>query len=152
MLADLRDTSPELILHGGDLADSGSSPVEIIDQIRDLGCLALPETRTKCSSIRSRSLRLRRSPHLQPLFDVIEEMAAATRERLGAERLEWLRGLPHLHIHGPVALVHASPASAWHAPAVDASGAALESMYVPLGQPVAVHGHIHRPYIRRTPP
>lgn len=31
VLADLRQTSPDLILHGGDLADSGSSPVEIVD-------------------------------------------------------------------------------------------------------------------------
>src|SRR2546430_472448 len=37
VLADLKQTSPDLILHGGDLADSGSSPVEIVDRIRDLG-------------------------------------------------------------------------------------------------------------------
>ena len=37
VLADLRQTSPDLILHGGDLADGGSSPVEIVDRIRDLG-------------------------------------------------------------------------------------------------------------------
>ena len=37
VLADVRETSPDLILHGGDLADSGSSPAEIVDQIRDLG-------------------------------------------------------------------------------------------------------------------
>jgi protein phosphatase len=37
VLADLRQTSPDLILHGGDLADSGANPVEIVDRIRDLG-------------------------------------------------------------------------------------------------------------------
>jgi predicted phosphodiesterase len=37
VLRDLRETSPDLILHGGDLADGGSSPVEIVDQIRSLG-------------------------------------------------------------------------------------------------------------------
>jgi predicted phosphodiesterase len=37
VLADLRETSPDLVLHGGDLADSGSSPTEIVDRIRDLG-------------------------------------------------------------------------------------------------------------------
>src|ERR1700749_2062570 len=36
VLADLRQTAPDLIFHGGDLADGGSSPVEIIDRIRDL--------------------------------------------------------------------------------------------------------------------
>jgi 3',5'-cyclic AMP phosphodiesterase CpdA len=30
VLADLRETSPDLVLHGGDLADSGSSPTEIV--------------------------------------------------------------------------------------------------------------------------
>ena len=37
VLADLRQTSPDLILHGGDLADGGASPAEIVDCIRDLG-------------------------------------------------------------------------------------------------------------------
>ena len=37
VLADIRQCSPDLVLHGGDLADSGSSPIEIIDQIRSLG-------------------------------------------------------------------------------------------------------------------
>ncbi len=37
VLADLRETSPDLILHGGDLADGGASPAEIVDRIRELG-------------------------------------------------------------------------------------------------------------------
>jgi 3',5'-cyclic AMP phosphodiesterase CpdA len=37
VLADLLITTPDLILHGGDLADSGSSPVEVIDIIRSFG-------------------------------------------------------------------------------------------------------------------
>ena len=37
VLADLRRTAPDLLLHGGDLADGGASPVEIVDCIRDLG-------------------------------------------------------------------------------------------------------------------
>src|SRR5579863_1291602 len=37
VLEDLRETAPDLIFHGGDLADSGSSAVEIVDRIRDLG-------------------------------------------------------------------------------------------------------------------
>ena len=35
--ADLRQVSPDLILHGGDLADMGAHPVEIVDRIRELG-------------------------------------------------------------------------------------------------------------------
>ena len=37
VLADLRNTSPDVVLHGGDLAGPGAGPVEVVDQIRDLG-------------------------------------------------------------------------------------------------------------------
>ena len=149
VLADLRQTSPDLILHGGDLADGGASPVEIVDRIRDLGwqgvvgntdeMLFMPESLTEFG---------KQSPKLQPLFAVIEEMAVATREALGEERLAWLRGLPRVQIHGPMALVHASPESPWRAPMPEASDAELESVYGPLGRPIAIYAHIHRSYIR----
>jgi hypothetical protein len=90
----------------------------------------------------------KQSPKLQPLFAAIEEMATATCEALGEERLAWLRGLPRIQIHGPMALVHASPESPWRAPMPEASDAELESVYGPLGQPIAIYAHIHRSYIR----
>jgi 3',5'-cyclic AMP phosphodiesterase CpdA len=37
VLADLRQTPPDVVLHGGDLADTGSIPAEIVDRIRSLG-------------------------------------------------------------------------------------------------------------------
>src|SRR5260370_27845903 len=77
-------------------------------------------------------------------------MAGVTREALGEERLAWLRGLPRVQIHDPMALVHASPESPWRAPAPEASDAELESVYSPLGQPIAFYGHIHRSYIRNV--
>jgi len=36
VLADLRETSPDLVLHGGDLVIGGSSPTEVVDRVRDL--------------------------------------------------------------------------------------------------------------------
>src|SRR3979411_1992032 len=79
VLADLRQTAPDLILHGGDLADAGASPVEIVDLIRDLGwqgvvgntdeMLFMPESLQEFAN---------KSPKLRPLFAVIEEMAAWT--------------------------------------------------------------------------
>jgi predicted phosphodiesterase len=81
VLADLRQTSPDLILHGGDLADAGASPAEIVDRIRDLGwqgvvgntdeMLTTPDSLKKFAD---------QSPKLQHLFAVIEEMVRATRE------------------------------------------------------------------------
>ena len=149
VLADLRQTSPDLILHGGDLADSGASPAEIVDRIRDLGwqgvagntdeMLFRPGSLTEFAS---------QSPKLQPLFSAIAEMAAATRGALGEERLAWLRGLPRKQMHGAMALVHASPGSLWRAPAPDAGDAELETVYGPLGQSIAIYGHIHHPFVR----
>ena len=149
VLADLRETSPDLILHGGDLADAGASPTEIVDQIRDLGwqgvvgntdeMLFRPESLIEFAS---------QSPQMQPLLSIIQEMAAATREALGEERLAWLRALALRQIHAPVALVHASPESPWRAPAHNATDGELESVYSPLAQPVAIYAHIHRPFIR----
>ena len=151
VLADLRQSSPDLILHGGDLADGGSSPREIVDRIRDLGwhgvlgntdeMLARPESLTEFAS---------QTQQMKPLLFVIEEMAAATREALGEERLAWLTELPRVQMQGPVALVHASPDSPWRCPMPEASDAELEAVYRPLGQAIAVHGHIHRSYIRRV--
>jgi predicted phosphodiesterase len=149
VLADLRQTSPDLILHGGDLADGGASPAEIVDRIRDLGwqgvvgntdeMLFKPESLTDFA---------KQSPKLQPLFAEVEEMAVATREALGEDRLTWLRDLPRIQIQGPMALVHASPDSLWRAPLPEASDAELESVYGPLGQPIAIYGHVHRSYVR----
>jgi predicted phosphodiesterase len=149
VLADLRATSPDLILHGGDLPHGGASPAEIVDRIRDLGwqgvlgntdeMLFRPESLTEFAN---------QSPQLQPLFAAIEEMAAATCEALGQERIGWLRSLPRIQMHGPMALVHASPESTWRSPAHTANDAELESVYGPLGKPVAVYGHIHHSYIR----
>ena len=82
ILADLRETSPDLILHGGDLADSGSSPVEIVDRIRDLGWPGVAGN-TDEMLFRPESLQLP-----GPLGAAIAEMAAATRAALGAERID----------------------------------------------------------------
>jgi predicted phosphodiesterase len=151
VLADLRQTSPDVVFHGGDLADGGAGPVEIVDRIRDLGwqgvvgntdeMLFMPESLKEFAQ---------RSPKLQPLFAAIEEMAVATREALGEEKLAWLRGLPRIQIHGPMALVHASPGSSWRAPTHTATDVELESVYKPLGQSIAIYAHIHHSYIRNV--
>jgi predicted phosphodiesterase len=149
VLADLRKTSPDLIFHGGDLCHAGASPAEIVDRIRELGwpgvlgntdeMLFLPESLEEFA---------RRAPKLGPLVAVIREIAVATREALGEDRLAWLSELPRRQIHEPMALVHASPENLWRAPAPEASDAELESVYGPLDQSIAVYGHIHRSYIR----
>ncbi len=149
VLIDLRQTAPDLVLHGGDLADGGASPSEIVDQIRDLGWSGVvgnadqmlfdPQTLTDAA---------RQSPGLQALLPKIEEMAAVTRELLGDERLGWLRGLPLAHLRDELALVHAGADTAWRAPSPEASDTELQSAYKSLNRPLAIYAHIHRPYIR----
>ena len=149
VLADLRQTSPDLVLHGGDLADGGSSPVEIIDHLRELGwpgvigntdeMLSMPETFEKFA---------RERPHLNSLWRVTREMAIVTREWLGAERLIWLRQLPRRQVHSSMVFMHASPETTWSAPAPGANDSELESLYGGLGLPIVAYGHIHLPYVR----
>jgi predicted phosphodiesterase len=149
VLADLRQTSPDLNLHGGDLPHGGSSPAEIVDRIRDLGWQGvLGNTDEMLFQPASLKAFASKSPNLQPLWDAIEDMAVATCEALGEERIAWLRDLPRVQIHGPMALVHASPESTWRSSGHTAGDAELESVYSPLGQPIAIYGHIHHSYIR----
>ena len=149
VLGDLRQTSPDLILHGGDLADIGSSPTEIVDRIRDLGWPGVMGN-TDEMLFRPESLQefAAQSPQMQPLVGILEEIAAAARAALGEERLAWLRALPRKLTYQATALVHARPGDAWRSPAPEAGDADLESVYGPLGQPVAVYAHIHRSYVR----
>ncbi|HUB78919.1 MAG TPA: metallophosphoesterase family protein [Bryobacteraceae bacterium] len=149
VLADLRETSPDLIAHGGDLADNGSSPVEVLDRLRDLAwpgvygntdeMLFDPPSLTRFAS---------GLPQLKAMWDAIEEMAADVRQRLGGERLAWLRALPGALMQEDFVLLHASPQTAWRAPMDSAADADLESAYGRMGRPVVVYGHIHRPYVR----
>ncbi len=95
VLADIRQASPDLVLHGGDLADAGSSPIEIIDRIRALGWQGVMGN-TDEMLVRPDSLEdfARQSSAPPVLWSAIREMASATRSKLGDERLAWLRELP----------------------------------------------------------
>jgi predicted phosphodiesterase len=151
VLADLEQMAPDLVLHGGDLADGGSSPVEIVDRIRDLGWPGVVgNTDEMLSTPESFREFAKQSPKLQPIFDAVEEMAVVTREKLGPERLAWMRDLPRMRAHGPMALVHASPETPWRCPLPEAGDAELESVYGPLAKQIAVYGHVHHPFVRKV--
>ena len=151
VLDDLRAASPDLVLHGGDLAAGGARPVEVIDRVRGLGWQGvLGNTDELLFNPASLTEFAARSPHLKTLFAAIEETAAVTRERLGAERLAWLESLPRTQNAAAIALVHASPASVWQAPGAGAPDAELDSIYAPLDHSIAVYAHIHHPCVRRV--
>ncbi|HEX5431255.1 MAG TPA: metallophosphoesterase family protein [Bryobacteraceae bacterium] len=152
VLADLRETSPDLIFHGGGLADGGSGPAEIVDRVRDLGWEGVlgntDETHTRPDSLEEFASQSAAPPSL---WAAVREMAAWTHTALGQERIAWLSELPRVQIHGSMALVHASPETTWHSPGREASDAELDSVYAPLGKPLAIYGHIHSFFARSLP-
>jgi predicted phosphodiesterase len=151
VLADLRETSPDLILQGGDLPYGGASPAQVLDRIRDLGWPGVVgNTDEVLWDPASLTDYAKSTPAMQALVAPIEEMVAWTREVLGTERIAWLSGVPRVQIHEGIALVHASPESTWRSPGQAASDAELESAYAPLGQPIVVYGHIHHAYVRKV--
>jgi len=149
VLADVRQCSPDLVLHGGDLADIGSSPVEIVDHIRGLGWPGVMGN-TDEMLVRPDSLEefARQSSAPPILWNVIRQIASATRASLGEERLAWLSELPRVKTHADFALVHATPESCWRTPPTEATDAELENLYGSLGRPIVIFGHTHRPFIR----
>ena len=149
VLADIQQASPDLVLHGGDLADAGSSPAEIIDRIRDLGWQGVMGN-TDEMLVQPNALEDFASESSAPpaLWAAIRQIATATREALGEERLAWLRELPSMKIQDAFALVHATPNSCWRAPASESTDAELNALYGSLGKPIVAFGHTHRPCIR----
>ena len=147
---DLERIGPDRVVHGGDLALSGPRPAEVIDRIRELGW---PGIVGNVDELLWRADQLAvleaRAPKLGPLLHLIfESHAPATREMLGAERIEWLRSLPPEWRSEGVLLVHASPGDLWRAPAADASDRELLDAYGDADADLIAYGHIHRPYVR----
>jgi predicted phosphodiesterase len=152
VVADLRITSPDLVLHGGDLADGGASPVEVVDYIRSLGwrgVMGNTDEMLVCPASLEKFAAKSSAP--PSLWRAIRKMAEVTRAFLGEERLGWLRNLPPVHVSSPVALVHASPSDLWRAPAPDAPDADMEAVFGLIRQPVTVYAHIHRSFVRQVP-
>jgi putative phosphoesterase len=151
VVADLRLTSPDSVLHGGDLAASGAHPAEVIDRVRDLGWLGVcGNTDEMLWNRKSLTDYAARFPKLQSILSILDEMIPWTCAALGEERMRWLQTLPYRQRQSSYVLVHASPNDLWQAPLPDASDLELQNAYQSLETAVAVYGHIHRPYVRRA--
>jgi hypothetical protein len=98
-----------------------------------------------------RAVQERNAPKLRDLLRMLfEDYAPATRELIGNERIEWLRGLPAEHREDDLVLLHASPGDLWRAPPPDAEDSVLAETYESYLAEKVVYGHIHRPYVRRV--
>ncbi|MHB8572164.1 MAG: metallophosphoesterase family protein [Candidatus Dormibacteria bacterium] len=147
VIADLRRQSPDVVVHGGDLVFNGPRPAEVVDRIRELGwpgVIGNTDESVWWSGPMERALS--RSPGLLARLSASSRFAA---ERLGDERIDWLRSQPESWQLDAVRLVHASPNDLWNAPGPDATDQELTDTYAADGVEVAVYGHIHRPYVCR---
>jgi putative phosphoesterase len=151
VLADLRQQTPDVVFHGGDLPYGGCNPAEIIDCIADQGWQGvLGNTDEMLWNTEARASLEASAPKLKPLFRVLFDLCGpATTQMIGESRLKLLRELPAELRHGNLALVHASPGNLWRAPMDTAENAEFESAYKGLTAAIVVYCHIHRPFIRK---
>ena len=151
VLAEIDAHSPDLVLHGGDLAFSGSRPAECVDLIRGLGIEGVfgnaDEMLTRPPSMDEFAQAVPGYAHVLP---AIRQLAEATAQRLGTERLDWLASQPLTCLADRLALVHAGPEDCWRSPAHEAEDEELLAQYACLGRDLVVYGHVHVPFIRRV--
>src|SRR5215467_5585737 len=110
VLADLKQVSPDLIIHGGDLAASGSHDPEVVDQIRSLGWPGVVGNTDEMLWKPERLVQIgAQSPAIKKLLDALADRIPIMRASLGDERVQWLKSLPLRYANESVTVVHAGP-------------------------------------------
>ena len=141
-LADLEDRKPDLIVSLGDVAQGGPQPRECVELLRELDC--------PCVFGNSDEFLLTLDLGAEPVDDPKElerllDTARWSREQLGAEGLEFLRGFEPTVQAGRVLCCHATPTS-------------NEDVVLPETPPEQVGrvdaeavaaGHVHQQWLRR---
>jgi putative phosphoesterase len=150
VVVDVERRGVDLAVHGGDLALMGPRPAEVVDRIRELGWPGVVgNTDDLLWRPDEHERQLRRAPKLAPLLELIfDAYAPDTRERLGEERIAWLRTLPPEYRNDELTVVHAQPDDLWRAPMPDATDSELSTTYRSLAAERVGYGHIHRPFTR----
>jgi putative phosphoesterase len=149
VIADLKEVSPDLIVHGGDLLGGGARQAEVVDRIRSLNWPGVYGNTDEMLWNPDRAAEHLQAPALQRVREIVSRHIVATVDAIGDERLQWLRTLPARWSGNGLTVVHAGPDDVWHSPSADASDEELVNTYSPLGSRRVVYGHIHRAYIRR---
>lgn len=142
VIAAVRGESPDLVVHGGDLALNGPRPAEVVDRVRELGWPGIVGNTDEVLWGGMAKVPERARPQFRAMTD-------ATAELLGQERVEWLRRLPWEWRHEELLLVHASPGDLWKAPMPDAGDEELRGVYGGHDAGTVVYCHIHVPFVRR---
>jgi len=138
-LADLEEHSPDLIVALGDVAQGGPQPRECVDLLRDLGCRCVFGNSDEF--LLTLDLGAEQAEDLERLMDT----AQWSREQLGEDGLEFLRGFEPTVQVGRVLCCHATPSS-------------NEDVVLPETPPEQVGaleadavaaGHVHQQWLRR---
>lgn len=151
VLADLAETSPDLVVQGGDLV-GGSRNAEVIDLIRERGWPGVYGNAEEMLWMPEQVTRNVPGPEFERMRNVVlTKTIPFLREAIGDERFAWLKSLPSRWTNHGVTVVHAGPDDVWHSSGASASDEELERVYRPLGSRAVVYGHIHHPFVRRLP-
>ena len=152
VVADVRATGADLVVHGGDLVAGGARPAQVIDRIRELNWPGVYGNAEEMLWMPHRVSESLHAPHLHRIRDlVLTNTIPATLGAIGAERLAWLRGLPRRWSDGGLSVVHASPDDVWPITPANAADEELDRVYGMLCSKQVVYGHIHQPFVRRLP-
>jgi len=143
VIAAVQNESPDLVIHGGDLALNGPRPAEVVDRVRELGWPGIVGNTDEV-------LWGGMAKVPEPVRPQFKAMADATAALLGQERVQWLRRLPWEWRREELLLVHSSPGDLWNAPMPDASDEELLATYGSHDAKTVVYCHIHVPFVRRV--
>ncbi len=132
VLEDAHDVDGVICL--GDLVGYGGNPERCVDEVRGRGWPTLVGNHDRACT----------DPQILAWFnDDAAQAVRWTKQRLDAERVEWLAGLPETLEEAGVMLVHASPRDPIFEYVLDTATAAANLLV--LGGRSCLHGHTHIP-------
>jgi predicted phosphodiesterase len=145
-LADVERHDIDLIVSLGDVAQGGPQPKECVDLLRELGC--------PCVLGNSDDFLLTLDFGAEPVEDEerrqrLLETADWSREQLGDEGLEFLRGFQPTVEAGDVLCSHATPLSTEDVILPDTDPAELERALANVKTAAVAVGHVHLQWLRR---
>ncbi len=150
VIADLKQTTPDLVVQGGDLVTGGHRPVEVLDRVRER---EWPGVQGNTDEVLWKpelfEQFMQSAPKLAHIWRMVfHDQVPRTCDLIGPDRLAWLRQLPLEWLGDDLAVVHAAPGNLWKSPMHNATDTELETTYAPLGRAVVAYGHIHVPFVR----
>src|SRR5687768_13474934 len=151
VIADVRRTGADLVVHGGDLMSGGPRPAEVIDRIREMNWPGVYGNTDEMLWMPRRVSETLHATQLHRIRDLLlTHTIPATLNAIGEERLAWLRALPRRWSDHGLSVVHAGPDDVWQMVPANAPDEELERAYGVLESTNVVYGHIHQPFVRRV--